>query len=167
MNINIIQVASSILIVGVLFSGCTHRSPPKTKDMSQLEWRQIQTKSFDTNDEIMALRATLSALQDEGFNISTSNTELGLIVAINTIDSNAGCIVKAGGSTCERSIRTTASATIQKKSKNKTQVRIAIVREGISGTNGVMWSRQVSDTNTYQNIFSKVDKAIFLQKENL
>lgn len=47
-----------------------------------LELRQAQSRSFETADAHLVLKAALNVLQDEGFVIREANAELGLVTAV-------------------------------------------------------------------------------------
>lgn len=181
MNLNITQagIKKSLLVVGSLLSasllitGCTNNlKPPEPKKMTQLEWRTLQTKNFDTKDTIAVMKALIASLQDEGFIIESTNTELGLISAMKEITETDEAdkvyqefwVGKATG--YQTSKRITASCTVATIGK-ETKVRVNLSAKGMTESGGALWSQPIDNPETYQNIFSKVDKSIFLQKENL
>jgi hypothetical protein len=163
----------AILPISILFSGCTNNlKPPEPKKMSQLEWRTLQTKTFSTNNTIAVMKALIASLQDEGFIIETTNTELGLISAVKEVTETDEedkafqefWVGEASG--YQTSKRITASCTIATINK-QTKIRINLTAKGMTESGGALWSQPIDNHKTYQNIFSKVDKSIFLQKENL
>lgn len=78
-----IQGYCMLLIFSALLaaSGCVAKIPPEALQLSQqsLQFRQMQTRQFDS-DEKTILSASASVLQDLGYNIDESATELGVIV---------------------------------------------------------------------------------------
>ena len=59
-----------------------------------LEDRRLQTRLFDTSDEGKILSASAGVLQDLGFNLDESETDLGLIVVSKERDATeAGQVV--------------------------------------------------------------------------
>ncbi len=78
---------SKVLIILVSFTlGCTttqttnpviSNASPKT----QLQLREFQTRSYDTDDTEMIMKAMVNVLQDDGFAIQNANVDLGLITA--------------------------------------------------------------------------------------
>jgi hypothetical protein len=73
----------------MLASGGALRKAEKTSPTTpktQLEIREIQTRSYDTPDTKMVMKAVLNVLQDEGYNIKNAETELGLLTASKEID---------------------------------------------------------------------------------
>ena len=64
-------------------------------------------------------------------------------------------------------IEESVTGTVTKVAKNQIRVRISIKKNGRTDSNAIEWTRNVGDGNLYKNIFQKIDKSIFLQKENL
>ena len=81
MKQNIIQVASklSIVLAVSIITSCAVYTPPLEKIRTQLEWRQLQSKTFTVKDEMIVLKATIAALQDSGYSIISANENTGLI----------------------------------------------------------------------------------------
>ena len=70
-----------LTVLGMLVYGCaTIRVTP---EKTQLQIREIQTRSYDTNDTSIVMKDVLDVLQDEGFIIKHANTDLGLLAATN------------------------------------------------------------------------------------
>ncbi len=68
----------------VLLAGCVAR--PKAEDFfsltpERLQHRSLQTRLFETSDEKELLSASAAVLQDLGFQIEESSTEIGLLRA--------------------------------------------------------------------------------------
>jgi hypothetical protein len=62
-------------------------SVQKTKPQkTQLEIRQLQTRSYDTKDVKMVMKAVMHALQDDNFIIQQANVGLGLLTAQKEVD---------------------------------------------------------------------------------
>jgi len=176
MNLNIIQVGSKALLIGaisIVFIGCGgNMAPPPPKQMSQLEWRELQSKQFDTDNKMLVMRAIVAALQDEGYTIQSSNNDLGLITGvleINELDSSNKNAQEfwygqASGYQTSKRINVSTTTTVI---NGRTRVRINMTAKGLSESGGTLWSQPVQQQKPYQDIFQKVDKSIFLQKEKL
>ena len=175
--IQIVSIILVSLVVIVNMAGCAPKpkniyEPAKsTQQMSQLETRQLQTKTFSANNEEIVHKAVVSALQDEGFIILQYNKTIGLVTAnieSNQVDEATKRWRTGNLQNGWQTIRKLkASCTVSLNKKDEYKVRINLVEQGIADTGGVLWSQTVSDPNIYQNLFSKIDKSIFLQKENL
>lgn len=171
MKQNITQVASklSIVLAILIISGCSSvYTPPPEKIRSQLEWRQLQSKTFAINDEKIVLKATIAALQDSGYSIRSANENTGLISAMNVTDFDGGCASVPGRMPyCLIAIEELVTGTITKVAKDEIRVRISIKKNGKTDSDATEWTRNVGDENLYKSIFQEISKSIFLQKENL
>ena len=114
----------------------------------------------------------LNVLQDEGFIVKNANLELGLLTATKEVDvENKGEAFWASfwlGSqaTWKKNSIIEASANISEFG-TQTRVRINFQRKILDNKGAVLKIEQVEDEKFYQNFFSKVDKGIFIQKEDL
>ena len=66
-------------VLGMLVYGCAMTGV--TPDKTQLQIREIQTRSYDTNDTKIVMKVLLNMLQDEGFIVRNADTDLGLLTA--------------------------------------------------------------------------------------
>lgn len=73
----------------VLLGACATKIPPNALQLSpeSLKDREMQTRYFETGDEQSLLSSSAQVLQDLGFNIVDSETDLGLIVGSKHRDS--------------------------------------------------------------------------------
>jgi hypothetical protein len=158
------QTVFKTIIIGIAFSfitGCGLQTKPDLEPTSQLEKRQLQTRNFSGVEEIIVMKATIAALQDEGYNINTINDNIGIITA-----------ERKHNISTKNTMTDSATATLGTFNKI-IRLRINITKtEEFNGLVSVMNPRKkqsypVYDAKVYQAIFSKIDKAIFLQKENL
>lgn len=143
--------------------------------MTQLEKRQFQTRTYETIDKPLVMKAMLNVLQDEGFIVYNANPLLGFIYGVkdfDTSDKNID-ISKEFGLSKSRlnlngirvaTIETTANVTEYGKSM---RVRVNFKRKLLNIYGNAQFIDDVNDENYYQDFFSKVDKAIFLQKQKI
>lgn len=178
MNISTIQVNfkffASLLLVFSL-SGCMQPKniyePAPLTEMSQMQWRSLQTREFNATSDITIHKAIVTAFQDEGFIVTSYNKDIGLItgaVEYNQVDEatrkwRTGNL-QNGWQTIKK---IEASATISLIKNEMYSVRINLVQKGISDTGGVLWSQPIAEPQVYSNLFSKIEKSVFLQKEKL
>lgn len=163
-----------VLLLGELLAGCaTTPTPPPNPQMSQLEIRQLQSREYDGADSKAAMKALIAALQDDGYIVSSANEALGLVTAameVNMEDTgtkNASEFWMGPGSgTYQTTKRHEVSATASSHA-NSVRIRINIVAKALTNTGGMIWSQPVLDAATYQSIFSKIDKSVFLQKQKM
>lgn len=143
--------------------------------MTQLEKRQFQTRTYESADKALVMKAMLNVLQDEGFIVYNANPLLGFIYGVkdfDTSDKNID-ISKEFGLSKSRlnmngikvaTIETTANITEYGKSMH---VRVNFKRKLLNVYGNAQFIDDVNDENYYQDFFSKVDKAIFLQKQKI
>jgi hypothetical protein len=150
--------------------------------VSPLELRQAQTRSFDTPDSRLVLKAALGVLQDRGFVIKSADADLGIVTAVVEWRSRqpkrglrvlkwvaavptygASLLVPTGRtefSAIEANVNVTPEAA-------GTRVRISLVSK-VTGKGGEVLSvTPVDDPLAYQRLLAGLDKAVFLEKEGL
>lgn len=163
-----IGVLSLILIIFI--SGCatTGTTPPRT----QLQVREFQTRTFETNDIKMLMKALLNVLQDEGFIVKHASVELGLLNATKELD------IENKGEAVLLILLVGADARWKKNSiiectgnvsefGNQMRVRVNFQMKVMDNRGNVIKVGQIEDAKYYQDFFSKVDKGVFIQKEKL
>jgi len=153
-------------IVLVVFSACAEPPPKKT----QLEVRELQTRSYDTKDVKLVMKAVMHTLQDDNYMVKQANSELGLLTAQKEEDlgNSFTPIFRYSHSETRypNNTITEASANISEYGE-QTRVRINFQRKVLDNKGVTMEVEQIDDPLFYQNFFSKVDKAVFLGLENL
>lgn len=143
--------------------------------MTQLEKRQFQTRTYQSSDKPLVMKAMLNVLQDEGFIVYNANPLLGFIYGVkdfDTSDPNIDISKEFGLSKARlnwsgvkvATIETTANVTEYGKSM---KVRVNFKRKLLNVYGNAQFIDDVNDENYYQDFFSKVDKAIFLQKQKI
>lgn len=143
--------------------------------MTQLEKRQFQTRTYQTVDKPLVMKAMLNVLQDEGFIVYNANPLLGFIYGVkdfDTSDKNIDISREFGLSKSRlnlngirvATIETTANVTEYGKSM---RVRVNFKRKLLNIYGNAQFIDDVNDETYYQDFFSKVDKAIFLQKQKI
>ncbi len=169
-----------IILLAVSFIGlpvCARKNQEENiiTPMTQLEKRQFQTRTYETIDKPLVMKAMLNVLQDEGFIVYNANPLLGFIYGVkdfDTSDKNIDISKEFGLSKSRLSlngikvatIETTANITEYGKSM---RVRVNFKRKLLNVYGNAQFIDDVNDENYYQDFFSKVDKAIFLQKQKI
>lgn len=160
-----------LILVSLLLSGCLAPRQEKT----QLQIRQFQTRSYDTQDFKLVMKAVMNALQDENFIIKQADLELGFITAQRELDIESmgerflsGLLAALGGGTAQykKNSITEATANISEFG-NQIRVRVNFQNKIIDNLGKVVKVEQIEDKKFYQEFFSKVDKSIFLAKEKV
>jgi hypothetical protein len=167
-----------------LFVSCAPTIPKEALQLSKenLKDRQLQTRRFDT-DEKTLLSASAAVLQDLGFNINESETDLGLIACSKRREAiSAGQIAGA----VLLALLTGVAAPVDKeqliraslvtrpihidktdKTKCRTVVRVTFQRI-VSNTQGQITRREgINEPKIYQEFFDKLSQSLFLEAHQL
>jgi ribosomal protein S8 len=161
----VLSIIMNIFVFGCATTGVT---PEKT----QLQIREFQTRTYETNDTKMIMKAMLNVLQDEGFIVKNAVMDLGLLSAEKTID------IESKGEAFLSVLFLGAQATWKKASLiectanvseygNQSRVRVNFQVKVLDNKGGIIEVKQIEEEKYYQDFFSKVDKGIFIQKEKL
>lgn len=157
-----------IFLILLLTFGCV-TPPPMPSDMSELQIREIQTRQYEQANYLEALKAVVASLQDQEFIITNANENLGLVTAYKDLEEadlwTAFWLGSKGG-TYQTIRRIEANATIRQEGKI-IKIRVNLIAKGMTNAGGVLWTRPIYDAEAYQRIFSKIDKAIFIEKEKI
>lgn len=164
-----VTLVAIVLLFGPIL-GCV-RMPPKPQQ-TQLQIREFQTRTYETKDTKMVMKAMLNVLQDDGFIVKNANVELGLITATKEVDvENKGAALFATLLGGERA-RWTKNSIIECSGNVSefgatTRVRTNFQMKVMNNKGEVVDVKQIDDAAFYQDFFSKVDKGIFIEKEKL
>lgn len=151
-------------------AGCVQQPPVPQK--TQLEMREIQTRSYPSKDMKMVMKAVINALQDEGFIIRNADKELGFISAGRELDieDRAEVVFSTifGGDVprYKKSSVMEASVNVSEFGRD-TKVRVIFQTKILDNFGAPVSAVQVSDPFFYQNFFSKVDKSVYIEKQQL
>lgn len=169
--------ALSIVLAGIL-AGCAS-IPQDILQLSpeSLEERQLQTRRFETGDEAKLLSASATLLQDLGFTITKSVTSLGVITA-----SKDRSAVEAGQVALAVLLSILAQQNVPYDETQKMRVSVVTQPLGDGKSTAVrvtfqriVWNthkqiskrEQLNDSEIYQEFFSKLSKAVFLEAHQL
>lgn len=153
------------------FVACTpaaKQEPEKT----QLEIREIQTRTFDTTDFKLVMKSVLNTLQDDNYIVKNVAMDLGFLTAIkekDVEDSNSKFWAKFQRSETARWLKHSAcEATINvSEFGNQIRVRATFQTKVMDNKGAVATIFQVTDEEFYQDFFSKVGKGIFIQQQHI
>lgn len=163
--------ARVIVLSALLLTGCVPIQP--THQPTQLEIRQLQTRTYD-NDKgrfKRVMKALINVLQDDGFIIRNADKELGFITASKEIDLGGDWDFVFNGfgdgnTRYRKNAIMEASINISEFGR-EIKVRAIFQRKVMDNLGGVMSVRQIKDGSYYQDFFAKVDKGIFLERQDL
>lgn len=148
-----------LFLLAVIFgvNGCLPQNYTPTK--TSLELQAFQTKEFDTSKAV-AFASTLSVFQDLGYIIESGDLESGLITGKSP--TSRGMVF--GGATQEFRKATGFVETI---GKNVTRIRVNFVDNVIASSGYGQTQRvdtPIEEPKLYQEVFNKIEKAIFVRK---
>lgn len=169
---------TALLCVSLITAGCAQTIPKEALQLSQesFELRQLQTRAFQTTNEKKLLTAGAGVLQDLGYNIDESETKLGVIVGSKDRDATeagqvAGAIAMAvlfgANMAVDKNQKIRASLITTPSSKNKTNLRITLQRVVWNTQGQVSKNESITEPEIYQDFFSKLSKAVFLEANEI
>ncbi len=167
------------LLAGIL-AACAQKIPKEALQLSpeSLERRQVQSRYFETGDETAILSASAAVLQDLGFNLDESETDLGVIVASKQRDAvEAGQVVFSlimagliGASVPwdkEQKIRASLVTKPSGERGERITVRITFQRIVWNTQNQISKNESIDEPEIYQEFFSKLSKSVFLEANQI
>ena len=177
-----------LLAAVALGAGCAAAPPPPK---TQLEVREYQTRVFDTADTNMVMKAMFNVLQDDGYVVKNAVVELGLITATREVDvapgqsgsggggyfgglggflfggpGPGGIIVSPPPASYPKTEVLDFTGNVSAFGK-QTKVRVSFQRKVLDNRGDVVSVEAIDDLKLYQDFFSRMDKSLFLQNENL
>jgi hypothetical protein len=148
-----------------------------------LEHRQLQTRRFEGTDEKKILAASAGVLQDLGFNLDESETQLGLIVAskersavssgqvfgavfLALLSGVPGSVDKTQKIRVSLVVRPTQSDIPPAQSKNFF-VRVTFQRTIWNTSGAITHIEAIDDATVYQQFFESLSKSLFLEANQI
>jgi hypothetical protein len=173
------------MALAVGLSACQHEIPKDALQLSHasLERRHMQTRYFDTSDETELLSASAAVLQDLGFNLDESETDLGLIMA--TKDRDATEAGQVAGAIFIAVLFAAAGVNATVPTDVKQKIRVSLVTKPV-GNEGkrtsvrvtfqrIVWNTAgkvsriegLDDPKIHQEFFDALSKAVFLEAHEI
>jgi hypothetical protein len=155
---------------------CHSRIPSEALklDSESLQKRQLQTRVFQTNDEAKVLAACSALLQDLGFTIEESESELGVIVGSK--DRSAVSAGKVVGSLLlgvltgvyvpwdkNQKMRACVITKPSGEEKKNIAVRVTFQRIVWNTQNQITVREGLTEPEMYKEFFDKLSKSLFLE----
>lgn len=168
----------SVVLLLFPLAGC--QSIPKDAlvlSQTSLQDRQLQTRRFDGVEEAKLLAAVAGELQDLGFNLDESETDLGLVVGSKKRDATStgqvvGAVLLAilggGGTAVDKEQVVRASVVVRPDSGVQSKallVRVTFQRIIWNTRNEVTLREGIVDRQIYADFFDKLSKAVFLEAQ--
>jgi len=171
------KIAAFMFLV-IIFTGCHYHVPVQSFALqgNTVALRQLQTRRFDTQDELKLLQAGSALLQDLGFTIDESEPSLGVVTGSKTRDAtDTGQVISmvllaalTGVSTPIDQIQNIRALLVTRPlgmggiNLRVTFQRIIVDSEGMEKKIDTL-----DDSRLYQEFFEKLSKAVFLQANNI
>jgi hypothetical protein len=154
-----------------------------------LKDRQLQMRQYETKDQEKIVSSVAGVLQDLGFILDNSETELGFVAASKRADATSGgqmaaavmadtlgiaaaligapCYTNAV-SRCDKEQMVKASVIVQPSlDGKKTVVRVTFQRIVWNMSNLISRIETVNEPTIYQKFYDSLSKAIFLEAEQI
>jgi len=140
--------------------------------MTQLQIRNLQTKTYDTSNNKMVMKSVLNTLQDLGFSVTNADADLGLIEAKRDKDvedkTQAFFATLFAGAQARYKKEEKVVATVNVSPFGKrTKIRASFSDKVLNNNGDVMSVHDITDAKTYQKFFQEVQKGLFLQEQKV
>lgn len=169
-----------VIVFVVLFVSACSNIPTDAFRLSEtaLEIRNIQSRTYLATDKKLLLLSAAGVIQDMGYSIDESNSTLGVISASKNASAIAGGQVVASVAIAlltgtvtpidkEQVIKLTLVVNEALNNKDNSLVRMTMQRV-IWNTQGKVTRReQITDSEIYQQFFTKLSKSTFLEAHTL
>ncbi len=173
-----------LLFPCVFLQGCVSVPNNAFKlQQSSLEIRQLQTRKFDTKNEVELLSAGAAQLQDMGYIIDETEKDVGLIVASKDADATDGgqiatmialsiLVGVAGGNASvgpiDKSQKIRVSfVTIPAANHDGYLARITFQRIVWNDRGQIARVETINDPKIYQEFFAGLSKSVFLEANQI
>lgn len=146
-----------------------------SNQQTQLQKRQIQTRTYSGISKQKIMKAMLNVLQDEGFIVYNANPLLGFISGTKEFDvkDKSIDITKEFGKSKASLAWKGVTVAVVESTANVTEfgkeikVRVNFKRKLLNVYGNAQIIEEIDDEKYYQDFFAKVDKAIFIQKQKI
>jgi hypothetical protein len=167
--------SAAVALTGL--SGCETSIPKSALALSpqSLEHRQLQTRRFESGDEMKLLAAGAGLLQDLGYSIDSTESKLGLLVASKDRDAtDGGQVAGAVAMAVLFGVRTPIDRNQKIKASivtypngSQTALRVTFQRVIWNTDNQVSRLEFLNDPEMYRDFFERLSKAVFLEAHQI
>lgn len=161
-------------------TGCATTAPENLFQVAEtsLQDRQLQSRFFETNNEIELLSAGVAVLQDMGYSIDETETKSGVITASKTVDATNNAQIAAavllavlgggnGSYDSQQQIKVSFVTLPSKNNKNGYLARATFQRI-VTNTQGQVTKAETMDNEElYTEFFNKLSKSVFLEAQEI
>lgn len=141
-----------------------------------LQNRELQMRQYDTTDQGKIMTSVAGVLQDLGFTLDASETDVGFVAASKKADAtNAGQVFFMALLGGRRAVEQCDSAQVVKVSvitkpsldSKKTVVRVTFQRIVWNKINQINRVETLADPMIYQKFYDSLSKSIFLEAQKI
>ena len=154
-----------------LLAGCAAQTHDQGM-VSQLQVRELQTRTFEDTNLATVMKAMINVLQDEGFIVKSAVLDLGLLTAEKDVEVNASSRSSYSTLFLGKEERWPQRSVLEMSANvtefgTDTKVRVSFHIRTIDNYGCVTEVCRQVDESAYRKFFSQISKGIFLQSENL
>lgn len=159
------------LLCFVLTAACTPEKKPEP-EKTQLEFRELQSRTFDVQDVRLVMKSVLNVLQDDNYIVKNVALDLGFLTATKEVDIEDSSqkfwsqFTRANDARWPKHEVIEATVNVTEFGK-QIRIRVNFQSKVLDNRNSIIGVKQVTDENFYKEFFFKVDKGIFLQQQNI
>ncbi len=175
-----LRVLALAALAAAMLAGCAG-PPPKDAFLlpgSTVEERQMQSRLYETRDEVKLIAAGIGVLQDMGYSIDETEKSLGLVTASKTVDARSNAqmagavaLILLGGKPPPidraQTIRVSLVTTPSQLKKGGFIARVTFQRIIINSEGNISRVETINDKKIYQEFFEKLSKSVFLEGHQL
>lgn len=168
------------LCLGLLLSlsACAQTVPKEALELTpeSLQQRQSQTRRFETKDEKKLLTAGAQVLQDLGFNLEESETDLGVVCGSKERDAVeagqvAGAVFMAVmfgvNMPIDQNQKIRVSLITRSTGNKETAARVTFQRVVWNNRGQVSTTEPLDEPKLYQEFFDKLSQSVFLTAQEI
>ena len=161
-------------------TGCATTAPEDLFQVAEtsLQDRQMQSRFFETDNELELLSAGVAVLQDMGYSIDETETKSGVITASKTVDATnnaqvAGAVLAAvflGANMSidsQQQIKVSFVTSPSKNNKNGYLARATFQRIVINTQGQETKVETMKTEELYNEFFAKLSKSVFLEAQQI
>jgi len=161
-------------------TGCATTAPEDLFQVAEtsLQDRQLQSRFFETNNEVELLSAGVAVLQDMGYSIDETETKSGVVTASKTVDATnkaqmagavlAALLVGANMSIDSQQQIKVSFVTLPSKNNKNGYLARATFQRIVTNTEGQVTKAETMDNEElYTEFFNKLSKSVFLEAQEI
>lgn len=161
-------------------TGCATTAPENLLQVAEtsLQDRQMQSRFFETSNEIALLSAGVAVLQDMGYSIDETETKSGVVTASKTVDATnkaqmagavlAALLVGANMSIDSQQQIKVSFVTLPSKNNKNGYLARATFQRIVTNTEGQVTKAETMDNEElYTEFFNKLSKSVFLEAQEI